>query len=64
MIDSFKVLFDKVIADDVEDVTVIYNDDVSKEDLATIKGWLEAADVEYEMYFGGQEIYSLLIFGE
>ena len=38
MIDSFKVLFDKVVEDAEEEITIIHNNDVSKEDLATIKG--------------------------
>lgn len=64
MIDSFKILFDEVNSEDVEELTVIYNDDVLKDDLNVIKKWLEMTNKDFEIYYGGQEIYSLLIFGE
>lgn len=64
MIDSAKILFDKINTKDAEEITVIHNDDVSKEDLETIKGWLKESGKDFEVYYGGQEVYSLLIFSE
>lgn len=64
MIDSAKILFDKINVENIEEITVIHNDDISKEDLETIKKWLEESGKDFEIYYGGQEVYTLLIFGE
>ncbi len=63
--ESAKVLIKKIIDDDSEVVTIIYNDDVTLEQVNEFKSFAEenGAD-EVEIIYGGQAVYHLLIFGE
>ncbi len=63
--ESAKVLIDKIIADGSEVVSIIYNDDVTKEQVDALGAYAEekGAD-EVEIIYGGQAVYHLLIFGE
>jgi len=65
-IEASKSLIKKVIADDLEVITLIYNDDVSKEQLEILIKYIESenSSIEIEEIYGGQAIYNLLIFGE
>ncbi len=63
--ESAKILIDKIIDDESEVVTIIYNDDVTKEQAEALGAYAEekGAD-EVEVIYGGQAVYHLLIFGE
>lgn len=63
--ESAKILIDKVIADGSEIVTLIYNDDVTKEQVEALGAYAEEKGVdEVDIIYGGQAVYHLLIFGE
>ncbi len=64
--ESAKLLIDKIIEDGSEVVTLIYNDDVTKEQVEELAKYAETKgdDIETEIIFGGQAVYHLLIFGE
>ncbi len=63
--ESAKTLIDKIIEDGSEVVTIIYNDDVTAEQVSALTVYAEekGAD-EVEAIYGGQAVYHLLIFGE
>ncbi len=63
--ESAKILIDKIVADGSEVVTLIYNDEVTKEQVEALGAYAEekGAD-EVEIIYGGQAVYHLLIFGE
>ena len=62
-LEAFKELIEKINNDDVEEIEVFYNDDISKEELKEIKSILKETGKDFELYFGGQEVYSLLVLG-
>ena len=62
--DSFKALLDAIVKEDPEEITLIHNDDISKDELEEMKELLDKTGIDYEVYFGGQEVYSILMFGE
>lgn len=65
IIDSGKILIDKIIEDGSEVVTIIYNDDITVEDAAILKAYVKEKGIdEVELIYGGQSVYHLLIFGE
>lgn len=64
--ESAKVLIDKIIEDNSEVITFIYNDDVNEEQINSLVEYAESkgSDIEVETLYGGQAVYHLLIFGE
>ncbi|BDV03720.1 MAG: phosphatase [Candidatus Hepatoplasma scabrum] len=67
--DLFKVL-EKVLKDlideNIEVVTIFYNDEISNQELKIMEKTIfkKFKDVEFELSYGGQEIYHLLLFME
>ncbi len=63
--ESAKILIEKIIADGSEVVSIIYNDDVTKEQVDALAAFAEGKGAdEVEIIYGGQAVYHLLIFGE
>ena len=64
--DSAISLIEKIIKDNPEVITLIYNDDVSKKLIGELKEFITKKDssIEIEEIFGGQAVYHLLIFVE
>ncbi len=63
--ESAKILIDKIIADNFEIITIIYNDDITKEQAEALGAYAtEKGADEVEIIYGGQAVYHLLIFGE
>ena len=59
-------LIEKILKDESEVITLIYNKGVSKELLNELEEFITKTDssIEVEKIFGGQAVYHLLIFGE
>jgi dihydroxyacetone kinase-like predicted kinase len=49
-IDVFKTLLDKIVAEDPEEITLIHNDDLSKEELEEVENLLKETGIDYEIY--------------
>ncbi len=66
IMDSAKTLIDKIITDDSEVVTIIYNDDINESQVKELIEYTisKNEDIEVETLNGGQAVYHLLIFGE
>jgi hypothetical protein len=65
MIDSFLTLLDKLFeTDNIVELMIIKNDQVSPESESLIVEYLDKKDIDYEIQFGGQEVYPLLVFAE
>jgi dihydroxyacetone kinase-like predicted kinase len=66
LIESAKILVDKIIADKVEVITLINNEECSDQQLLEIEEYISSKDssIDIERIFGGQSVYHLLIFGE
>jgi dihydroxyacetone kinase-like predicted kinase len=63
-IDTFKELLKDIVSNNPEEITLLHNDDVSKEEMEEIKKLLSDTGIDSEIYYGGQEVYSILMFGE
>ncbi len=66
MLQTAKIVIKKFVNNGNELITIIYNHDVSTEQRKILVKWIKDnfKDIELEVKFGGQNIYSLLIFGE
>lgn len=63
---SAKVLIDKILDNDVEVISVIYNDDVELSVVDELINYIKEkkSNIDVERIYGGQQVYHLLIFGE
>ncbi len=63
---SAKILIDKILDNDVEVISLIYNDDVELPVVDELRNYIKEkkSDIDVERIYGGQQVYHLLIFGE
>lgn len=63
---SAKILIDKILANGVEVISLIYNDDVELPVVDELRNYIKDKDssIDIERIYGGQAVYHLLIFGE
>ncbi len=66
---TLQEFLDKNINDEVEILTLFYNDDLSEKQLFDVKKVMKSfnekyQDIEIEIKYGGQNVYTLLILGE
>ncbi len=66
ILETAKSVIQKFVDNGNELITIIYNHDVSAEQRKILIKWIKSnfKEIELEVKFGGQNIYSLLIFGE
>ena len=66
-LETIQSLLTHLIAEDDEIVTVFYGEDVTDEEVASLKRYVEEemdAEVEFEFHHGNQPIYSFIVMVE
>ncbi len=63
---SAKILIDKILDNDVEVISLIYNDEVELPIVDELRNYIKEknSSIDIERIYGGQQVYHLLIFGE
>lgn len=66
LMETTKQAITKIISQDNEVLTIIYNRDVTSQNRKDLSKWMKKSfsDVEFVIKYGGQKVYCFLIFGE
>ncbi len=66
LLDTAKALIDSILEQGAEFISIIYNDNVTKEEREELVSYAESKsdDIEVEVVYGGQAVYNLLIYGD
>ncbi|MWW97757.1 hypothetical protein FM815_09600, partial [Francisella tularensis] len=61
--EAARQLFEKIVTDEDEVVTVLYGEDVSAQEAEQLQAFLESAfvDLEVEIHHGGQRVYDYIV---